>query len=223
MNLLNAILKHKLLFVETTDTLETAIALENYRKACDSGRGAVFLSVARGKISEGIDFDHHYGRCVVLFGIPYMYTESLVLRARLEFLRDHCQVREADFLTFDAMRAAAQCIGRVIRGKTDYGIMVFADKVCTRFSTLALALAPLLSVLIGLLIGRSVDQRYNRADKKSKLPQWVSQFLGDEYCNLSTDMAVSVARKFLKSMAQPTSKVRFVIMLIITPNDNLAN
>jgi hypothetical protein len=83
MNLLNAILKYKLLFVETTDTLETAIALENYRKACDSGRGAVFLSVARGKVSEGIDFDHHYGRCVVLFGIPYMYTESLVLRVCL--------------------------------------------------------------------------------------------------------------------------------------------
>jgi hypothetical protein len=52
-------------------------------------------------------------------------------KARLEFLRDHCQVREADFLTFDAMRAAAQCVGRVIRGKTDYGIMVFADKVRT--------------------------------------------------------------------------------------------
>lgn len=27
------------------------------------------------------------------------------------------------------MRHAAQCVGRVIRGKTDYGIMVFADKV----------------------------------------------------------------------------------------------
>lgn len=27
------------------------------------------------------------------------------------------------------MRHAAQCVGRAIRGKTDYGIMVFADKV----------------------------------------------------------------------------------------------
>lgn len=39
------------------------------------------------------------------------------------------QIRENDFLTFDAMRHAAQCIGRVLRGKTDYGIMIFADKV----------------------------------------------------------------------------------------------
>ena len=31
------------------------------------GRGAVFLSVARGKVAEGIDFDRHYGRAVMLY------------------------------------------------------------------------------------------------------------------------------------------------------------
>lgn len=50
-------------------------------------------------------------------------------QARLEYLRDHFQIRENDFLTFDAMRHAAQCVGRAIRGKTDYGLMIFADKV----------------------------------------------------------------------------------------------
>lgn len=50
-------------------------------------------------------------------------------QARLEYLRDQFQIRENDFLTFDAMRHAAQCVGRAIRGKTDYGLMVFADKV----------------------------------------------------------------------------------------------
>ncbi|PVD26612.1 hypothetical protein C0Q70_14289 [Pomacea canaliculata] len=50
-------------------------------------------------------------------------------KARLEYLRDNYQIRENDFLTFDAMRHAAQCVGRALRGKTDYGIMVFADKV----------------------------------------------------------------------------------------------
>lgn len=49
--------KHKLLFVETPDAMETSIALKNYREACNNGRGAVLLSVARGKVSEGIDFD----------------------------------------------------------------------------------------------------------------------------------------------------------------------
>ena len=65
-----------------------------------------------------------------MFGIPYQYTESRILKARLEFLRDNHRIKENDYLTFDAMRHAAQCVGRVLRGKTDWGLMIFADKVC---------------------------------------------------------------------------------------------
>ena len=60
---------------------------------------------------------------------PYQYTESRILKARLEYLRDAYRIRESEFLGFDAMRNAAQCVGRVLRGKTDWGLMVFADKV----------------------------------------------------------------------------------------------
>ena len=70
----------KLVFIETVDVVETTLALDNFRRACDCGRGAVFLSVARGKVAEGIDFDRHYGRAVVMFGIPYQYTLSRILR-----------------------------------------------------------------------------------------------------------------------------------------------
>jgi DNA excision repair protein ERCC-2 len=98
-------------------------------------------------VSEGIDFDHNYGRAVIMFGcvlsyeryllvkpflrtsVPYQYTESRILKARLEYLRDAYRIRESEFLGFDAMRNAAQCVGRVLRGKTDWGLMVFADKV----------------------------------------------------------------------------------------------
>lgn len=158
--------------------------------------GAIFLSVARGKVSEGIDFDNHYGRCVLLFGIPFVYTESKILKvsqpvtrvklidtfiqARLEYLRNKFQIKENEFLTFDAMRNAGQCVGRVIRGKTDYGIMIFADK------------------------------RYGRVDKRSKLPQWISQFLNEGNLDLSIDAAISVSRSFLKEMAQPIDKVRLI-------------
>lgn len=53
------------------------------------------------------------------------------MKARLEYLRDAYRIRESEFLGFDAMRNAAQCVGRVLRGKTDWGLMVFADKVWT--------------------------------------------------------------------------------------------
>ena len=58
-----------------------------------------------------------------------MTLTFMFVQARLEYLRDQYQIRENDFLTFDAMRHAAQCVGRVMRGKTDYGVMCFADKV----------------------------------------------------------------------------------------------
>uniref|UniRef100_A0A0W0F956 DNA 5'-3' helicase n=1 Tax=Moniliophthora roreri TaxID=221103 RepID=A0A0W0F956_MONRR len=172
MGILNEVWKHKLIFVETPDANETSIALENYRRACDNGRGAVLLSVARGKVSEGIDFDHNYGRAVIMFGVPYQYTESRILKARLEYLRDAYRIRESEFLGFDAMRNAAQCVGRVLRGKTDWGLMVFADK------------------------------RFARADKRAKLPRWINQYITETASNLSTDMALTLSKLFMRTISQ---------------------
>ena len=45
------------------------------------------------------------------------------MRERLNYLRAKFQVRAEDFLTFDAMRQAAQCVGRVLRSKNDYGFI----------------------------------------------------------------------------------------------------
>ena len=173
---IDTIQRHKLLFIETQDAAETSLALLNYIKACENGRGGVLLCVARGKVSEGVDFDHHLGRAVLMFGIPYVYTQSRILKARLEYLRDQFQIRENDFLTFDAMRHAAQCIGRVLRGKTDYGIMIMADK------------------------------RFGRQDKKGKLPKWIQEHLKDSMTNLSTEEAVQISRKWLRLMAQPFTR-----------------
>ena len=65
------------MFVETRDSGEISLALANYftvsgwvggslctvswcpgesLQACDNGRGAVLLAIARGKVSEGVDF-----------------------------------------------------------------------------------------------------------------------------------------------------------------------
>ncbi|KAF9890318.1 hypothetical protein FE257_005984 [Aspergillus nanangensis] len=128
MGILDSIWNYKLILVETPDAQESSLALETYRTACCNGRGAILFCVARGKVSEGIDFDHQYGRAVLCIGVPFQYTESRILKARLEFLRENYRIRENDFLSFDAMRHAAQCLGRVLRGKDDYGVMVLADR-----------------------------------------------------------------------------------------------
>lgn len=174
--IIDSIQRYKLLFIETSDSAETSVALMNYHKACENGRGAILLSVARGKVSEGVDFDHHLGRCVIMFGIPYVYTQSRILKARLEYLREQYQIRENDFLTFDAMRHAAQCVGRALRGKTDYGIMCFADK------------------------------RFARNDKRAKLPRWIQEYMRESILSLSIEEAINISRRFLREMAQPFSR-----------------
>lgn len=45
------------------------------------------------QVAEGIDFDRHYGRAVVMFGVPYQYTLSRILRARLEYLQQTFQIK----------------------------------------------------------------------------------------------------------------------------------
>lgn len=58
------------------------------------------------------------------------------------------------------MRQAAQCVGRVIRSKLDYGLMIFADS------------------------------RYNRYDKRTKLPKWILDCMGTNHLDLSTGDAM---------------------------------
>lgn len=80
------------------------------------------------------------------------------------------------------MRQAAQCAGRVIRNKNDYGIVIFADK------------------------------RFARAKLRSKLPKWIAQFLTRECLDLDVGSTMVETRTFLLEMAQPTpTRMRFEI------------
>uniref|UniRef100_A0A7S0CC72 DNA 5'-3' helicase n=1 Tax=Proboscia inermis TaxID=420281 RepID=A0A7S0CC72_9STRA len=176
MGILRELTKHKLVIIETKNVVETTIALDNFRVACDSGRGAVFLAVVRGMVSEGVPFDRHYGRAKIMFGLPYQYTLSHIVRARLEYLQTNLQIREQDFLTFDAIRQVAKCFGRILRSKSDYGLLIFADS------------------------------RFSRMDKRSQLPKWMVQSLSEAHLNLSTDVAVQYAKSFLRIMGQPIAQ-----------------
>ncbi len=197
--------------------------------------GRVALLCAR-QVAEGIDFDRHYGRCVVMFGVPYQYTLSRILRARLDYLQEtfHIKVRrpgsadaasrrvptveawcapdggaclvafrpaalqEDDYLAFDAVRQAAQCVGRVIRSKADYGARVCvqahggASRACCGVEhpcanltlVAAAACARMSSTCAGMMV--FADRRYQRHDKRNKLPSWITKYLRDHHLNLST-------------------------------------
>ncbi len=53
-------------------------AADDYAKKLKdpSSRGAIFLAVCRGKVSEGLDFSDRAGRAVVITGLPYPMKED---------------------------------------------------------------------------------------------------------------------------------------------------
>lgn len=51
----------------------------------------------RGKVAEGIDFDRHYGRLVIMFGVPFQYTLSRLVSLCLML---HFPVQKLYFLDF---------------------------------------------------------------------------------------------------------------------------
>lgn len=73
-------------------------------------------------------------------------------------------------------------------GKTDYGIMIFADK------------------------------RFSRQDKRTRLPKWIQEHLTDNYCNLSTEESMQIARRWLRQMAQPFTREDQLGVSLLTLN-----
>jgi DNA excision repair protein ERCC-2 len=171
--IIDEILKQKLIFIETKDIVETSNAMSHFREACRTGRGAIFLSVARGKVAEGVDFNNYRGRCVVMIGIPYQYSKSKPLLCRMEYLEAKYKINSKDFLTFDAMRQCSQCLGRVIRSKSDYGLMILADK------------------------------RYAKNDKVDKLPDWIKDRVEQGRGEMQLNVAIQKAKEFFRQMGQP--------------------
>ncbi|KAG6462174.1 hypothetical protein O3G_MSEX013091 [Manduca sexta] len=129
----------KPIFVEPQrkDTFN-AIITDYYSKISDpSTKGACFMAVCRGKVSEGLDFADMNGRAVIITGLPFppLKDPRIVLKKKyLEELR----VNQKEFLSGDewysleATRAVNQAIGRVIRHKNDYGAILLCD---TRFNS----------------------------------------------------------------------------------------
>ena len=168
------ILRYKLVFIETPNAEETSQTLFNYRNACDSGRGALLLGVARGRASEGIDFSDHYGRCCILFGLPVRNTQSIVVQARADYIHQKLGILKEDFLVFDAMRAASQCVGRLLRSKKDYGVVVMADR------------------------------RYAKKECRSQMPHWINEYIdSNRPKGMGIEESIDKTRDFMVQMAQP--------------------
>ncbi|KAJ5066044.1 general transcription and DNA repair factor iih helicase subunit xpd [Anaeramoeba ignava] len=190
--LLNKILEHKLIFSETEDLLSSSFVVENFKHACDIGRGGVLLCLTRGRIARngGVEnLTNHYSRCTILFGVPYADTQSVHVKDKLEYLGDFYQIKEVDYLNFDAMRNVSHFLSNIVSRKNDYGFVIFADK------------------------------RFNRKDKLDLLPVWFSPFLSENFLNLSTDHCKQYSLQFFREMSVQITQVEQIGKSILSQSN----
>lgn len=64
-------LSNPLLFLEPYRSLHLAAEMESF-------------GLCRGKVAEGIDFDQHYGRLVIMYGVPFQYTLSRLVASPVD-------------------------------------------------------------------------------------------------------------------------------------------
>ena len=48
----------------------------------------------------------------------------------------------------------------------------------------------------------AASQRFARADKRAKLPRWINQYITETASNLSTDMALTLSKLFMRTISQ---------------------
>ena len=135
----STILQRKRIMVESRDRLEQKSTVDNYIKHHKTG--AMLFGVCGGKLSEGFDFSDSMARCVVIIGIPYASNQDTRIKAKREYL-DYIRqenrgvnigVDSNTWYTSKALRATNQALGRVIRHKRDYGvILLFDSRFCAK-------------------------------------------------------------------------------------------
>ncbi|KAJ0180243.1 hypothetical protein K1T71_003647 [Dendrolimus kikuchii] len=114
------------------DTFNSIIS-DYYSKISDpSTKGACFMAVCRGKVSEGLDFADMNGRAVIITGLPFPPLRDPRIILKKKYL-DELRINDKEFLSGDewysleATRAVNQAIGRVIRHQNDYGAILLCD------------------------------------------------------------------------------------------------
>ncbi|CAK9810667.1 Regulator of telomere elongation helicase 1 homolog [Anthophora quadrimaculata] len=97
-----------------------------------SCKGAIFMAVCRGKVSEGLDFANANGRAVLITGLPFPPLKDPRVILKQQYLEEiKSQNKEGlsgqQWYQLEASRAINQAIGRIIRHKNDYGAIILCD------------------------------------------------------------------------------------------------
>jgi len=99
-----------------------------FKRKVDCGAGrtrAVFFGVCRGKLSEGINLEGNHCRTVLLTGLPYPNISDPKVDATKKF--NEKKGDNNQWYSHQMRRALNQTIGRVIRSRNDFGMLILCS------------------------------------------------------------------------------------------------
>ncbi|XP_017055046.1 regulator of telomere elongation helicase 1 homolog isoform X2 [Drosophila ficusphila] len=175
----------KPIFLEPRGKEQFTSTMEEFYQAIRDSKGAVFMAVCRGKVSEGLDFADRNGRAVIITGLPFppLKDPKVILKRRyLETnrTRENQLLSGQEWYNLDATRAVNQAIGRVIRHRNDYGAILLCDS------------------------------RFKDASQVQQLSKWIRGHLGDRPQCSPFGPIVRELRQFFKNaeanMKQPEER-----------------
>jgi chromosome transmission fidelity protein 1 len=121
--------KESLFFEEKINNTNT---FSLYQAQIKRSKKAVIFGIIGGKLSEGINFNDELARCVIIFGLPYPSINSTDIKLKMEY-NDYLynkklsEVNGKEYYENLCMKAVNQSIGRAIRHRNDYSLIVLAD------------------------------------------------------------------------------------------------
>lgn len=140
--------ERKVIFEPRSDPDQFESSIQQYYKAIQQGKGAIFFAVCRGKVSEGLDFADDNARAVIIVGIPFPNTKDPQINLKKQYNSQNNVKRGLldgnSWYSLQAFRAINQAVGRCIRHKQDYGAIIL------------------------------LDERFNDPANQQKLPKWIA-------------------------------------------------
>ncbi|KAF7457059.1 DNA repair helicase [Cryptosporidium felis] len=89
--------------------------------------GSLLIAVCRGKVSEGINFSDNACRGVIIAGLPFPSITDPKVSLKKQYM-DESNMDGRQWYNQQAIRAVNQAIGRVVRHRNDFGVIILADK-----------------------------------------------------------------------------------------------
>ncbi|KAI7902752.1 helicase C-terminal domain-containing protein [Cokeromyces recurvatus] len=134
-NILERIERRKKIFKEPKESNRVESTLRDYALQIDStdnSMGALLLCVVNGKMSEGINFSDRLGRGVIMIGLPFANRGSIELIEKIKYAQEHSSNvmpnAGKEYYENLCMRGVNQSIGRAIRHRNDYSVIILLDK-----------------------------------------------------------------------------------------------